>query len=693
MKIDTRITRAIDQGNGMRAECLTSGLEHLAEFADRVETVEQTLDELAGVVGDSNAKSLQRLRKQLAEFEPSVTLLGQVKSGKTALVSALAGWPDLLPSDVNPWTSVVTSLHVRPGTEHPEIAARFRFVSEEEWDRLILKGGRIGELAGRAGAESDLKRIQSQIEHMREKSRRRLGRQFELLMGQTHEYEHFDKNLLERYICLGDDFEVDAEHHDETVQGQFADITRSADLYLNSPTLPFRMCLRDTPGVNDTFMMREQVTIGAIRESKVCVVVLSASQALTTVDMGLIRLISNIDTREIIIFVNRIDELTNPVSQIPEIEASVRETLRTHLEVDDVEVLFGSAYWANKALAGEIDALGDKSATALLNWAEFSIEPDFDTRTPQEMVWELSGLPALLRSISSRVVDKVGERFLQKTAMSAMNVATAQQAANTVQIDANDPSSSCDRQDLKLEFERVFQLNLRALENEIEAILSDFRDRADRAHATFVTTASQSLVKQLERYGSETFWECNVLRECNPESLRILLRSAYRVMGTRIQSTAKARYETAVSEIAHLLHAGFGDVVEGIQIGVPNPADIPPPAMLGQTIALDFNDSWWASWWRRMRGQRAMANHFEKLITSETQDLMGQLKFEQTEAIKTDAANILRAFLDEQRDILMELMTRPSNTSGVQDLFLTETEVAKRTTIEKSLSVFQPIAA
>ena len=693
MKIDTEITRTIDQGRGVSAERMTSGLEHLADFADRVATVEHTLDELAAVVGENTAKSLHRLRKHLTEFEPSVTLLGQVKSGKTALISALAGWPDLLPSDVNPWTSVVTSLHVRPGTEHPKIAARFRFISEEEWDRLILKGGRIGELAGRAGADSDLMKIQSQIAHMRDKSRQRLGRQFELLMGQTHEYEHFDKNLLERYICLGDDFAGDAEHHHTAMQGQFADITRSADLYLNSPTLPFRMCLRDTPGVNDTFMMREQVTIGAIRESKVCVVVLSASQALTTVDMGLIRLISNINSREIIIFVNRIDELTDPVSQIPEIEASVRETLRTHLEVDHVEVLFGSAYWANKALSGDIDALGDKSATALLNWAEFSIEPDFDTRTPQEMVWELSGLPALLRSISSRVVDTVGESFLQKTAMSAMNVATAQQAADTVQIETNDRSSSCDQQDINLEFERVFQLSLRALDKEIEAIFSDFRARADRAHAAFVTNASQSLVTQLERYGPETFWECSTLRECNPESLRVLLRSAYRVMGSRIQSAAKARYETAVSEIARLLHAEFGDAVEGIQIGVPTPADIPPPAMLGQTIALDFNDSWWGSWWRRMRGHKALASHFEKLITSETHDLMGQLKFEQTEAIKTDAVNILKSFLDEQRDILMELLARPTNTSDVQDLFLTKTEVAKRTTIEKSLSIFQPIAA
>ena len=46
------------------------------------------------------------------------------------------------------------------------------------------------------------------------------------------------------------------------------------------------LCIRDTPGVNDTFMIREQITIRAIRESRICVVVLAAHQALSSVDLG-----------------------------------------------------------------------------------------------------------------------------------------------------------------------------------------------------------------------------------------------------------------------------------------------------------------------------------------------------------------------------------------------------------------------
>ena len=281
----------------------------------------------------------------------------------------------------------MTALHLMPGPDRREVGARFQLMKEDEWDRLLSKGGRLGELAQRADSGGEMEKIRTQIEAMREKSRKRLGKKFELLLGQEHEYGYFDRNLLERYICLGDDFLTDAS--EDTKQGWFADITRSADLYLHCRNIPFRMCIRDTPGVNDTFLMREQVTIGAVRDSRVCVVVLSAHQALTSTDMGLIRLISNLKSRDVIIFVNRVDELPNPAAQVAEIEASIRATLARHQGPVDAEIIFGSAYWANKVLSESIDDISPVSAAALVNWAEVAI-PDKDlSMTPTEMVWQL----------------------------------------------------------------------------------------------------------------------------------------------------------------------------------------------------------------------------------------------------------------------------------------------------------------
>lgn len=687
MNIEAKIEQSNEENITVASYIPNMGLDVLSEFADRFTHVENALDDLVGASGESTAKSLARVQTKLEEFEPTVTLLGQVKSGKTSLVNAMAGWPDLLPSDVNPWTSVVTSLHLQPGSERPSTAARFQFMTEDEWDRLSAKGGRIGELAGRAGAESELEKIRAQIEEMRRKSQERLGRNFELLMGQQHEYGYFDKNLLERYICLGDAFETIGELPDFDDQGQFADITRTADLYLNSRTLPFRMCLRDTPGVNDTFMMREQITIQAIRGSRVCVVVLSASQALTSVDMGLIRLISNLDTRELIIFVNRIDELSDPARQVPEIEASIRATLENQNGPKDVEIMFGSAYWANKVLAGELDALGTSSSDALLSWAESALLSDKSEQSAADMIWELSGLPALLQSMSRRLVEKEGDDFIRNTATSAVNLATAQQAANSLTITESERPDVISAEDVKAEFEHIASTSLRALNVELENVFEDYRVRADRAHATYVAKATQSLEKYLEKWGPDTSWEHNA------DSLRVLLRTAYKVMGRQVQSTAQTQYETAVADVAKLLYRAFGSAVEGIEIGVPDVPDVPPPISLGQTIAMDFREGWWMSWWGKLSGYKAQTKRLQNLISTETQEVMEELKFVQPDALQATCEQTLSDFFDEQRDILLELTNHPANGSALQDIFRSEDEIAKRNTIEKALSVLRPLAA
>ena len=97
---------------------------------------------------------------------------------------------------------------------------------------------------------------------------------------------------------------------------------------MDIPQYPVSLKLCDTPGVNDTFMVREQITLRSLRGSEVCVVVLAASQALTTMDMALMRIIAQFENRQIILFVNRIDELSDPVNQVPEIRDRIQDTLK-----------------------------------------------------------------------------------------------------------------------------------------------------------------------------------------------------------------------------------------------------------------------------------------------------------------------------------------------------------------------------
>ena len=156
------------------AHLLTRGFDGFSGFVDKIAELDDALDALAEIGDEATEAGARRLKAQLAAFEPSVTMIGQVKSGKTSLVNAMIGRPGLLPADVNPWTSVVTSLHLDPHAAAASGRATFRFFETDEWARLLEKGGRLGELASRAGADDELEKVRRQVEAMREKSRTRL---------------------------------------------------------------------------------------------------------------------------------------------------------------------------------------------------------------------------------------------------------------------------------------------------------------------------------------------------------------------------------------------------------------------------------------------------------------------------------------------------------------------------------------
>ncbi len=689
MNIETKFTAETPTDIAGQPDSSSAGLDALVSFAERFAETERTLAELEEITGKTASRAVGRLKRELADFEPAITFLGQVKSGKTTLVNAMAGWADLLPSDVNPWTSVVTSLHLTPGPEKKDLGATFQLMNEDEWDRLIKKGGRLGEMADRAGSEGELETIRQQIEMLREKSKRRLGRKFEMLLGQEHEYEHFDKKLLERYICIGDDFYDDEEATDEEKnQGRFADITREAHLYLDSNSTPFRMCLRDTPGVNDTFMMREQVTINAVRSSRLCVVVLSAHQALTSVDMALIRMISSLQSRDVVIFVNRIDELSDPGVQVPEIEESIRKVLADQKGPEDAQIVFGSAQWANHVLNGSVDQMSATSTETLLKWAETKSKGGGIKGSGQEMVWKLSGLPELNRIMSERIVEKLGDPILKKITSDAISVASGQQAANKVMVAGDKPSESMSIHQVKTEVVALADRCSNELSRETQQLIGTYQARADRAHANFIERATHALITNLEQNGDSKVWNYD------PTGLRMLLRSAYSVFATRAQSLARKHYENAVAEVAELYFSAFGKAVEGIELSVPEVQEFPAPVAIAQTIALDFNDGWWVSWWRRTRGYKAFAKQFNTLVTAETEDFMTQLKSVQTAEIQKQLLDTLDAFFLQNQDIMLEIGTSSQgNPDGLQRMCLGDDEYKRLEQMDELILKLKACAA
>ena len=687
MNVDANISAGASPG-AENADLLSLGFEGLAPFTRKSLELRQTLVRLGKLGDKATNRAARKLHHQLKNAEPSVTMIGQVKAGKTSLVNAMVGMPDLLPADVNPWTSVVTSLHMSPHAAPEDNRASFRFFDMEEWGRLLDRGGRIGELAARAGAEDELEKVREQVVEMREKSRKRLGDKFEMLLGQQHDYAYIDGDLIERYVCLGDDFEDDTET--SQAQGRFADITKSAQLYMHRPELPMPLCVRDTPGVNDTFMIREQITIRAIRESRICIVVLAAHQALSTVDLALIRMIANVKSREVIIAVNRIDELSDPKSQIPEIRGSIRKTLADHNGPEDAQIIFTSAFCANAALTGRTDALEPATLNALSEWAKGEgLVPD-QLDGIEELLWRLSGLPSIYEALSDRITEGMGQELLDRVAKSAMNLANGMSAAQQVvsrrDKDADLPPLELGQMDD--EIGRVEQTAIAAMTETFDAAIEDFHKRLDRSHRSFLERATGSLLQHLDVHGEDELWEYD------PTGLRILMRTAYQVFGRNAQKGTKAVLTQTAQDYASLYHRLFEVSDDDFGIEAPNVPRIPSPVLLGQTIAMDLKGTWWSRWWHKRRGYRSFATEFADIIKAETDPIVDALRGAHAESIRDASMDVLQEFLAEQRAIMSRIAEQAQGTSGDLSIMLDENGAAsKRAELKQAIDSLTGFAA
>lgn len=610
------------------------------------------LQSLQAAGDETNLEPIQKLRRHLRDFEPTVTLIGQVKAGKTSLVNAMTGGGALLPADVNPWTSVVTSLHLSPTLNTANQHAKFRFFTEEEWTNLLNTGGRVGELASRAGADKELEKVRQQLGDMREKSRIRLGASFEQLLGQSHEYHYIDEELIQRYVCLGDDFDLDTTT--DKTQGRFADITKSADLFVSNRTIPLQMCLRDTPGVNDTFMVREQITVNAIRGSRLCVVVLSASQALSTVDLALIRLIANIPTRDVIIFVNRVDELANPSEEIPEIRASVLKTLASQGISADIEIIFGSAHWANHALTGNIGAMDSASADALINLARFEATQSGLDEDPVAMVWTLSGLPALGRAVAERIVSGEGAQAIDAISSGARNVANAISASRAMadRWVVEGPSKPVDVAAMTRTIDAIADASISGLTDQLDPLLDALDARLEKSRHSFVSRAVVSLIDHLETYGEDAVWTYD------PTGLRLLLRSGYLVFAAKASRIGEDQYLRCSNKLKDLFLESFSLSEVGFELEPPSLPLPPVPVMLGQTMALDIKGGWWSRWWRRKRSYEAYAEEFRVLVDAEIAPMVDGIRAELATLFSHAVTADLEGFINAQRKVFLALAKR-----------------------------------
>lgn len=365
-----------------------------AASAEALDSLRATVTELQGLDMPEAQPVFRRMLEQAERAALRVSVVGQVKAGKSSLINALTGLDGLLPTEVNPWTAVITNLHFgKPGRTH--LSGEFEFFSEEEWARMLEGGSESRKLAERylPGFRSEV--LARQIAEMQEKARLRLGDMYRLLLGKTHKFDTVTPEVLERYVSAGH------VHNDmkRSAAGRFSGICKRAEIHLDAG--PFRVptTISDTPGINDPFLVRDEITTSSFRLADIFVVTLSAHQVLNPADIALLKMLSHHQRQTVIVFVNRIDELDDPAAEAPRLLASLSARLRDELGQHGDILLAGSAWWARAAVAGSDSEVAAALADPACRAYAGAMGCDLDA-APRAALLEISGLAALGRELT-----------------------------------------------------------------------------------------------------------------------------------------------------------------------------------------------------------------------------------------------------------------------------------------------------
>lgn len=322
-------------------------------------------ERLAGLLADSGAAFVRDALRVLEHQICKIAVIGQVKSRQSAFLGALIQQPDLLPPEFSPWATAITRLHFGSAAAPQDVAVESRLFEKDDWLKLAEGSGRLRELTGQLvpGFEPDL--LKRHLDAMRQRTEQRLGSRFEDILGASHTYESASKDILLRYLGAGSSA-ADASEG----PGQYADLTKSVDLYLSGGPFKFPVTLIATPGINDPFLVRDEITRHSLEHADVYVIVLNARQPLATAELATVRILRGLHRERILVFIDHADELRDPATEVRTIIAQVRQTLAREFPSVDIPVVAGSAKWALQALAPDLLDERETLTPALLAYAK-----------------------------------------------------------------------------------------------------------------------------------------------------------------------------------------------------------------------------------------------------------------------------------------------------------------------------------
>ena len=530
------------------------------------------------------------------------------------------------------------------------MAAEFSFFDVDEWQRLAQGGGQLRDLTRRLvpGFEAEL--LQSHVEAMRRRAEGRLGASLPELLGQRHAFAELSPRLLERYVCAGAGADAADAEHDQ--KGFYSDVVKTADLYFDAGDFAFPTTILDTPGTNDPFLVRDEITRGALESADVYIVVLTARQALSSADVALLRILRGLHKHRIAVFINRIDELGDVVRDTPQIVQHVRLGLRREFPDIDIPIVAGSARWAGIAIGGSEALIGKaftpKAAAYVAQMATrgglagantAAIETQCGEQLSQALLAS-SGLPSLsvvlegltLRSHAGQVLKQIKASFNEQVHVLAN---AARHELDGLATEARLEVSGLQQGETELEFIATEIEDNNRLTTSLHSLVIDLQARTDQV----IEDRCDSMVELLQDvlYGYSEM-ECQNLRaalgagrrarvwRCPTGSLRRGLEEAF----MRLHKTAELEIGSLETRIFPRLrdmlreaHPQWRDP-DGRRAAPPVP-QLPSLNVLGTVVALDLEEPWWKRWFVGRLSVDEQVRQLEELIAAEFAPIIAAL--------------------------------------------------------------------
>lgn len=545
-----------------------------------------------------------------------IAFIGQMNAGKSTLINALVDAPNLLPSEITPWTTVVTNLYFGvPGK--PTAGAVFEFFNEEEWRQLSEGGGRVRAITERLMPDFPWHSFQEQVNALRESAERRLGSRYRDLLGKQHAHAALEEGLLARYVAAQSPL-ADADE-EGPAPGEFSTITKAAHIYFDLTNFFYPTVLIDTPGINDPFLVRDEITRQNLERANIFVIVVTARQPLSNVDLDLLRILHGLRKENFIIFVNKIDEVDRFEEHAESIVGRIRALITREFPEAEFTIITGCAEWAaiglgqDTALQQEVAARhGISSAPALMAVEDskhfWLPDPGAADAALADAILTRSAIPDLANAISgmlhsgaiagglrhtAAVLKTLSENGLARAeAETALMVALAEGAAGGKGDKAAEVAGRLDEAS--------------AIATEMAATLGGARAAFESIVAGAGQTLSSAVTRKLAnhvRILREGFSPRDgaAVRHALSTELRALLETEF---GAVFQETVAAIGREAI-EAQTSLAAGVGRVASLLDTRLAYPAlpavkCSPSLAPLGEPLSIEFGGAAYMSSWARL---------------------------------------------------------------------------------------------